>query len=241
MTTPPDATTHIAPCRPTVSCTADFANPGTLEVEVGYLFARDASYDTTRGFPFLIKLTLSKLLQIQVGSGNGLTFVSSPSSVYFDNLLTGLKLHVGDQGKFMPSFAVTALVSIPTHQYVGVILTGHLSKDIGPLHIDVNAGINEVGVDNSSPATQGFVAGALSATLAGPLGGAIETYYFSDGSGVDGVPFSLSHDGGLRMVLNLSPKPWLVFDAGGDIGYFPSVRAFSVFFGMSIAPVVFWR
>ena len=62
----PDANTHVLPCRPTVSCTADFATPGTLEVEVGYLFSRDASYDTTRGFPFLVKLTLSKLLQVQV-------------------------------------------------------------------------------------------------------------------------------------------------------------------------------
>ena len=39
----------------------------------------------------------------------------------------------------------------------------------------------------------------------------------------------------------LTPRTWLVFDGGGDIVFFPYTRSFSVFFGMSIAPVVFWR
>jgi hypothetical protein len=32
-----------------------------------------------------------------------------------------------------------------------------------------------------------------------------------------------------------------MFDVGGDAGWFPSTRAYSVFFGMTIVPVVLWR
>jgi hypothetical protein len=239
----PDATTNIAPCRPTVSCTADFAAPGTFEVEVGYLYARTYHYATTRSFPFLLKLTLSKLLQLQVTS-NGITVAPPPSSLYFDNMLAGLKVHVVDQHQVSPSVAVTALVGFPTNQTpsqnegVQALVTAHVSKDVGRFHADLNGGLNEVGID-SKPVTQGFVAFALSATVpSSPFGFALETYYLSDATG---PIVSVPRDGGLRMVVTLSPRPWLTFDAGGDIGYFPSVRAFSVFFGMSIAPVVFWR
>ena len=140
----PDATTHVLPCRPTISCTADIAAPGTLEVEVGYNYARSDPFVEDRNFPFLIKLTLSKLLQLQVES-NSATFTST--ATYFDDVFAGVKLHIADQGKLAPSFAVTALVGIPVHQYVGVLVTARASKDIGTFHVDANVGINEVGVD----------------------------------------------------------------------------------------------
>jgi hypothetical protein len=38
-----------------------------------------------------------------------------------------------------------------------------------------------------------------------------------------------------------SPRPWLVFDCGGDVGFFPSTRAYSLFIGMTIVPVLLWR
>jgi hypothetical protein len=228
----PDATTHVLPCRPTISCTADIAAPGTLEVEVGYNYARSDPFVEDRNFPFLIKLTLSKLLQLQVES-NSATFTST--ATYFDDVFAGVKLHIADQGKLAPSFAVTALVGIPVHQYVGVLVTAHASKDIGTFHVDANVGINEVGVDTNAPASQAFAALALSIPLPAPFGSAIETYYYSD------EPPLAPRDGGVRLVMTLTPRPWLVFDAGGDIGFFPSTRSFTVFFGMSIAPVVFWR
>jgi hypothetical protein len=235
----PDATTHVVPCRPTVSCTADFASPGTLEVELGYQFARTSDYAATRSFPFLIKLTLSKLLQFQLGS-NGITVPPSPGSLYFDNLLLGAKLHIADQGKILPSIAFTALIGIPNYQYLSVFVTGHASKDIGPLHVDLNAGISEIGLDLAQAVNQGFVALALSTSLPATLGAAVEGYYFSDAQAA-GSPVNIPHDGGVRLVLTTTPRPWLVFDMGGDVGFFPSTRAFSVFFGMSIAPIVFWR
>jgi hypothetical protein len=39
----------------------------------------------------------------------------------------------------------------------------------------------------------------------------------------------------------VTARPWLVVDAGGDAGFFPSTRSVSVFLGMTIVPVVLWR
>ena len=72
-------------------------------------------------------------------------------------------------------------------------------------------------------------------SLPSPFGIALESYYFSDSAPV------APHDGGIRFAINATPKPWLVCDFGGDIGFFPSTRAFTAFFGVSIIPVVFWR
>lgn len=236
----PQSADHAAPCRPTVSCTADFAAPGTLEVEAGYQSSRAASDANTLTIPFLLKQTISKLLQIQLGS-NGYTAVRGAARAdYLDNLLLGAKLHISDQSRYAPSFAVAALVGVPMFAAVGytprvnAFVTAHASKDIGPIHADLNAGVLEWGLD-STPVSQGLVALALSTSLPPPFGIALETYYYSDSA-----PVAL-RDGGVRFAINATPKPWLVFDFGGDVGFFPSTRAFSVFFGMTIVPYVFWR
>jgi hypothetical protein len=56
----------------------------------------------------------------------------------------------------------------------------------------------------------------------------------------DAQPYS-SRDGGVRAAITTSPRPWLAFDFGGDVGLFQSTRALSRFVGMSVAPVIFWR
>lgn len=229
----PIATDQALPCRPTVSCTADFAKPGTLEVEAGFQAARgDFAY--TRNFPFLFKVTATKLLQLQVGS-NGATWLLPSRTLYFDDLLVGAKLHFTDQSKYGPSFAVTALIGVPTYNGLEAFVTLHASKDIGPIHVDANLGISEFELD-TTPVSQGFGAIAVSTSIPStPFGVAVETYYFTDS------PPVAPHDGGVRFALTTSPKPWLVFDAGGDVGFFPSVRAFSTFFGVTFIPAVFWR
>ncbi len=230
----PDARDHALPCRPTISCTADIAAPGTFEVELGW-GASKGTFGSTRIVPFLLKQTLTKMLQLQVGS-NGVTYGQPARNLYFDNLFMGAKLHLADQDKWAPSFAVTALVGVPLNNVNGLeaLVTGHASKDIGPIHGDLNLGIAEVALD-TTPVSQGFGAFALSASLPGSFGVAAEVYYFTDS------PPLAPHDGGVRFVLTTAPKPWLVFDMGADAGFFPSVRAFTLFFGMTIVPVVFWR
>src|SRR5580700_5739927 len=93
----PDARDHALPCRPTVSCTADIAAPGTLEVEGGLLFSRLGGPAREWSYPFLLKQTLTKLLQLQIAS-NGLTTVRGVAPAqYLDNVGAGLKLHLRDQ------------------------------------------------------------------------------------------------------------------------------------------------
>jgi hypothetical protein len=236
----PDARDHAFPCRPTVSCTADIAAPGTLEVESGLLF--NGLNDKTRewSYPFLLKQTLTKQFQLQVASNGFTTIRGVAPAQYLDNVGAGVKVHLQDQCAIGPSLAVTALVSVPTfpseshlRTYDG-FLTGHASKDVGWLHVDWNVGLT-VWRLGDAPLAQGFTALALSTSLPPPFSIALEGYAFSDAAPV------APKDGGLRAVLSMSPRSWLVFDVGGDIGFFPSTRSYSVFVGMTIIPVVWWR
>jgi hypothetical protein len=240
MTDLPDARDHALPCRPTVSCTADIAAPGTLEVEGGLLFSRLTGATREWSYPFLLKQTLTKLLQLQVASNGFTTIRGVAPAQYLDNVGAGLKLHLQDQGKVWPSLAVTALVSVPTfhsdgypHVYDG-FLAGHASKDVAWLHVDWNVGLNLWRVDGT-PLPQGFTALALSTSLPPPFSIAVEGYAFSDAAPI------APHDGGVRAALGMTPRPWLVFDFGGDVGFFPETRSYSVFVGMTIIPVVWWR
>jgi hypothetical protein len=62
----------------------------------------------------------------------------------------------------------------------------------------------------------------------------VEGYAFSDAASI------APHDGGARVALGMAPRPWLVFDVGGDVE-FPETRSYSVFVGMTVIPVIWWR
>jgi hypothetical protein len=235
----PDARDQARPCRPTVSCTADIVAPGRFEVEAGALYssvARGAAQ--VLSFPVLLKQTFTPVVQLQVGS-NGFTLVdATPSLRYFDNVYFGPKLHLLDQGDAWPSLALSAQLSLPTLAARGyardddVFVTGYASKDIGFVHVDWNVGVLFWNIDASS-STQVFTALALSPSLPAPFGAAIEGYCFSDASPV------ASRDCGARIAGSVSARSWLVFDLGGDVGFFPSTRAFSLFAGVTLIPVAF--
>jgi hypothetical protein len=239
----PDDNSKVVPCRPTVSCIADFAPPGTFELETGALYRRVASPGPEWSFPFLAKLTVMKWLQIQA-FGNGFTTARALSTAqFFDNVNLGAKFHLddADPNGLAPSLAFSAALSIPTfngqegyssaYDAIGV---AYVSKDIGPIHVDWNVGIEALQIDHTTT-PQEFVTIALSASLPPPFGIMAETYYFSDASPV------ATRDGGFLFALSHSPRPWLTLDVGADIGYFPSVRTFSTFFGMTIVPVMLWK
>jgi hypothetical protein len=237
----PDARDTARPCRPTISCTADFAPPGALEVEAGALTSQPSRPGArVVSFPFQLKLTLSPLLQLQIGS-NGYTVAQGRPSVRdLDNVIIGPKLHLSDQGSVLPSFAVSVEVGLPTFPASGtarhddLFVTAYASKDLGWLHVDWNAGPQVWALDGATIA-QGFTALALSPILPPPVGVAIEGYVYSDAAPI------APHDGGVRGVVTVTARPWLVFDAGADAGFYPSTRAVSLFLGATVIPVVFWR
>ncbi len=237
----PDDRDHVAPCRPTISCTADLSSPGTLELEAGYLYRALPASGTERSLPLLLKLTLATWAQLQVGS-NGYTVQQGDAPArFFDNAVVGLKLHLADQAQWRPSLAITAAASLPTpagqEGYVrayDALATAHASKDLGPIHADLNVGATVWRVEDH-PLPQAFGALALSKDLGDPFALSAEGYLFSSAA-----PLA-PRDGGFLVALTHSPRRWLTFDLGGDVGFFSSTRELSLFVGMSIVPAVLWR
>jgi hypothetical protein len=236
----PDARDSAHPCRPTVSCTADLTSPGTLEIEAGELYARASGGARAASIPVLLKQTLTPLVQLQAGSNGPTVLGPAPQARYLDNAIFGPKLHLLDQGDLRPSFALSAQLSLPTFPASGYALhddaffTAFASKDLGRLHVDFNVGLLAWQVDGAAQ-PQGFAALALSTPLSTLLGVALEGYVFSDAAP------AATHDGGLRAALGLSARPWLVVDLGGDAGFFPATRAYSLFVGATVIPAVLWR
>jgi hypothetical protein len=236
---PPDDDTTTLPCRPTIACTADIVKAGLFELESGMLFRRLGG---TRQwtFPFLAKLTLTSFIQLQLGSNGYTTQFDGAPARFFDNVSPGVKLHLFDQGRVMPSISLSGALSVPVieHQQGFIpaddaFFIAYITKDFGPLHADLNLSANAWGID-SSPRPQEWVALAVSAPLPPPFGVMVEFYYFTDAA-----PFA-GRDGGWLFALSVSPRPWLIFDFGGDVGYFPSSRSYSSFVGMTLVPVKLW-
>ena len=231
--------TRTLPCRPTIACTADLVPPGAFELEAGVLFRSINGSGRQWTFPFLAKLTMSEWAQLQLGS-NGYSFARGDVPAQFlDDLTPGVKVHLLDQDSVLPSLSFSALASIPTFRGEGylrtydTLFTGYITKDLGWFHADLNMGLNVWRVQDPRP--QEWVALAISGNLPPPFGIMAEGYYFTNASPI------ATRDGGLLFAICHSPKPWLMFDFGGDVGYFPSTRAYSVFAGMSIVPMLFWQ
>jgi hypothetical protein len=237
----PDDRDRVQPCRPTIACTADLVPPGTFEVEAGYLYSAAATGATQRSSPFLLKLTLARWLQLQVGS-NGYTVAQGDMpALFFDDIVLGLKFHVADQARAQPALALSAALSVPTPtrqegylRTYDAFFTGYASKDVGPIHGDLNVGMNLWRLEDH-PLPQAFAALALSADLVAPFGVMAEGYAFSSAAPV------ATRDGGFLFAFTHAPRRWLMFDLGGDVGFFPAVREYSAFVGLTVIPAVLWR
>jgi hypothetical protein len=228
------------PCRPTIACTADIVPPGDVEVEVGYLFRKLHAPALQHSMPVLVKLTLATWVQLQIG-GNGPTFATAPVATrYVDDLVAGLKLHLGDQAPQIPSLSLSVDLSAPISSAAGfertydLLVTLYVTKDFGPLHADLNVGVNLWRLEGA-PLMQPWIALALSVELPRHFIVMAESYYFADAAPI------APEDGGFLFAVAYSPRRWLVFDVGGDVGYFPSQRAVSAFAGMTMVPAALWR
>jgi hypothetical protein len=232
--------TQAAPCRPTIACTADLVAPGAFELEIGGIYRSLGGGLKQFAVPFLAKLTAMPWLQLQVGS-NGYTYEHGPDGVtYFDDVDLGAKFHLVDQSGLRPSLSASFAVAVPSDDMAdhaedyALLMTAYASKDLGPLHGDLNVGLNRLGL-RGEPVDQAWVALALSTSLPRQFGAMVENYYFSPA-----LPLA-THDGGTLLALTYTVRRWLVVDAGADIGYFSSTRAYSVFAGMTVVPFVLFR
>jgi hypothetical protein len=225
---------HVAPCRPTVTCTADLAPPGTVEVELGFELRHSAGVNTS-SFPLLVKLPVTTWLELQVGD---VGYTIAPGGSYFDNILIGAKLHLLDQGSVRPSLAITVTASAPGPAEAGYahltdgLATAHASKDLGRLHLDANVGVVAWSL-NENPKVQPWGAVAATYAVTPRIGVAVEPHAFASAG-----PYATTDVGGLAAV-EVTARPWLIIDGAF---YFTATAPTAVegLVGLSIAPVRLW-
>jgi hypothetical protein len=226
--------TRVAPCRPTVTCIADLAPPGTLEVEVGFELRRSGGAGTET-IPLLVELPVAGWLELQVGDAG---YTVTPASSYVDNVTLGAKVHIADQNGARPSLAVTATASLPTaaqtayaHVTDGFVVA-QASKDYGKLHLDANAGLDAWRLEGS-PLYQPYAAVAASLPVTDRLSATVEPHAFADASPI------APRDIGVIAAVGFTARPWLVVDAAVDATVVEPT-AIAGLVGVSIAPVRLW-
>lgn len=224
------------PCRPTIACTADIVHAGTAEVEAGYIYRRLAHGVNQSSTPFLIKLSLTDWIQVQLGS-NGMTYAGGDT--FFDDIEVGLKARVLRQSDHVPAVSISALASVPTFAATGyqrtydLLATLYVTKDVSWLHTDFNVGYSAWRLEGS-PLSQAWTALAFSVPLDHHVGAMLEGYLFSDAAPLQ------PPDAGVLAAVSYQPRPWLVLDAGPDVALEHATRILSAFVGMTIIPVELW-
>ena len=234
---------RVRPCRPTISCSADLVPPGAVEIELGYAPRNVRPGGWIHTEPVLLKLTLTRWLQAQVG-GSGYVFTQgqvAKSLRYYDDVSFGLKTHFVDQTSVIPSVSASAALSVPSfqppvefpHAYdLGFWL--YASKDIDKVHLDLNGGANLWQFDHPDRSVQPFAALASSFLIAGPVGAMVETYVFANAGRI------APKDAGLLTALSYALGPRVLFDGGVDTSFVRSTRLFTLFVGVTFVPVRLW-
>jgi hypothetical protein len=231
----PDGEAKVAalPCRPTIACTADLVPAGNFEVELGYGARR--SDNLVHSGQVLLKYSLFDSLQFQLGTVGLFSAGEGTVAHAFDGVTPGVKWKFFDGSTFVPMMAVSGHVDLPTsnasyatQQTVDLEAWVYFSKDLGRFHGDLNLALKVF--DVTHPLAQGLVATSWSTNLWGPFSVFTEVY-----STLGGDP-SLARDGGWLSGINIAPLDNVMFDVGGDVGFYPGTRTFSVFAGVTFVP-----
>ncbi|HZS40389.1 MAG TPA: hypothetical protein VFF06_26335 [Polyangia bacterium] len=235
----PGGDDHALPCRPTIACTADLVPPGSVEVELGYLFRRLGAGALQHSTPVLVKLTLARWVQLQVDT-NGYTYASGAVPARFvDDVVIGAKLHLVNQRDLFPSLSWSAALSVPIGAQPGYVrtydsfLTAYVTKDVRRLHLDLNLGVNLWRLDGPV-LIQPWIALAASIELPRRFTAMLELYYFTDAAPI------APRDGGTLIAAAYAARSWLVVDLGFDVGWIQEQRAVSAFTGLTIIPGILW-
>lgn len=230
----PDDTYKALPCRPTVACTADIVPAGALEFEVGWL-RKTSPAPLTQTLPALLKLSLSDALQLQLASNTVFVHAQGETRALDDGAI-GMKLRVVHQAEAMPAIAFSLAATaekLGDDTARGAAFIAYVTKDVGPLHFDLNLGANAARLRGATD-TQPWAALALSTELPKGFGAMVEGYVFRDAT-----PFA-QKDAGILSALVHSPAPWLIVDAGADVALFTSTRSYNVFVGGTIILAALW-
>ena len=163
----------VVPYRPTFGDPADLPAPGYPELEFGYLYARGgATAAAASSTPILFKLAWSDnwgvLLGTDVSDWQRQPDGSGVRSGGDTTLTLKQRLPATDELAFGLEYELVLPTARPPigAGSTGVALTGIVSADTGPLHIDVNLGVTRLGApDPGTGRGQGFAAFAVSKPL----------------------------------------------------------------------------
>jgi hypothetical protein len=210
-------TPHAAqPERPTVATHAGTVAPGWLEFESGLELDRGPSTARNTIFTTVAKLGLARRLQLTV-----MTNVSGPSGAAggFGDLSAGIKWRVLQGDAILGDFALLPAIKVPTGSVARGTGTGTTdasltlisSRDVGPVHIDLNAGyFLRGGSGASAPPDQWLWTASFGGDLGGGAGWTAELYGYPGTGGANGVaPIAALLAGPTFTV-----REWLVLDAG---------------------------
>jgi hypothetical protein len=227
---------RVLPCRPTLGCTADFAPPGELELELGYQLRRGGG-QFQHVAPLFAKLTLAHWLQLQLGED--FTYIAGPPLVrYVDDVTAIAKLHLLDQVGNRPSVALSIGANIPTASQPGytrtydLLVTLHGSKDIGKLHLDGVLGLQAFQIDGPV-SYQPWAAVAATVPIDERFAVALEPHYYADAA-----PLA-ARDAGVMLALVYTVRPDVVIDVAALlVGW--DQRSVAGLAGITFAPARLW-
>jgi len=227
----------ITPYRPSVSSPAQLPAPGQLELELGGQRLSD-SRSGRNSLPYLVKLAFNADWGLLVG-GDGYVWQNGDigrSQGAGDTLVTLKRAWVVDEAT---AFGMEFDVKLPTaNDVIGsgkadYVVNTIFSRDIGPVHMDANLNVTQLGqVDPGSARTQFGASTAFSTALTQRWGLTGE---------VSGTHRS-GADNGMQLLaaLTFSPNRYLTFDAGVARALRPRPAGTSLFAGVVLPLARLW-
>lgn len=201
------------PERPTVATHAGTVAAGFAEIESGVEYDRFADRSTMWNVPVVLKLGVARNVQLSLM----LPFVSPhESSIGPGDFGAGLKVRLGSGFAVFPSFKVPSGSSNGrgTSTTDGSLLL-IWSRALGPVALDLNAGITRRSGDQSTaPRTSTEWTASFGGPAKGPVGWVVEWFGHPGTKGPAGSAATVALLAGPTFTI----KPWLVFDAGGILG-----------------------
>ena len=203
------------PERPTVATHAGTVARGFLEIESGV--ERDRGPGDARNAigVFVAKVGLARRVQLLL-----FTTASAPGSASLGagDMAVGVKWRLLESNRVLGDFAVLPSLKIPTGSAENGTGTGTTdasllvisSRDVGPVHIDLNAGWTYRNGSESVPRDAWVWTASFGGALRGPVGWTVEWYGYPGTGG----------DAGSDPIVALLAGPmwtarnWLVFDVG---------------------------
>jgi hypothetical protein len=182
----------VQPERPTVATHASVVARGWVEIETG--FERDRFEDRTVGVgvPTVVKIGIARRLQLSLGIPLG----SPPGeNIGLGDLSAGIKWRIADHAPILQEFAILPAIKFPSGASsagrgtgtTDVSLLAISSRTIGPVAIDLNAGITHRSGDGSeAPKTASVWAASFGFELPGPWGWVAEAFGYPGTSGPAG-------------------------------------------------------